>query len=143
MKPTLVDQIKGKQMQDEELVNEVHKIINGEIGENFSITQDGVLTMKGRVCAPNVENLRKLIMEKVHCLAYAMRITGFRIQCKLCQIRISGSHLDSSQNFKKLWLLPYTSTSLSTHKPMINLKGPSKLWKTCSRHVCLSLKIAG
>ena len=35
-------------MKDEELVKEVNKIMNGEIGENFSITQNGVLTMKGR-----------------------------------------------------------------------------------------------
>ena len=38
VRPTLVDQIKGKQISDEELVNEVHKIMNGEIGKNFSIT---------------------------------------------------------------------------------------------------------
>ena len=72
LRPTLVDQIKGKQMQDEKLVKEVHKIMNYEIGENFSITQDGALTMKGRVCVPNVEDLRKLIMEEVYCLAYAL-----------------------------------------------------------------------
>ena len=30
---TLVDQIKGKQMQDDELVKEMHKIMNGEIGK--------------------------------------------------------------------------------------------------------------
>ena len=29
------DQIRGKQMQDDELVKEVHKIMNGDIGENF------------------------------------------------------------------------------------------------------------
>ena len=46
--------------------------MNGEIGENFSITQDGVLTMKGRVYVPDVEDLRRLIMEKVHCLVYVM-----------------------------------------------------------------------
>ena len=50
VRPTLVDQIRRKQMQDEELVKKVHKIMKGEIGENFSITQDGILTMKGRVC---------------------------------------------------------------------------------------------
>ena len=38
VRPTLVDQIRGKQMQDGELVKEVYKIMNGEIGENFSIT---------------------------------------------------------------------------------------------------------
>ena len=28
--------------------------------------------MKGRVCVPDVEDLRKLIMEETHCSAYAM-----------------------------------------------------------------------
>ena len=41
--------------------------MNGEIRENFSISQDGVLTMKGRVYVPDVKNLRKLIMEEAHC----------------------------------------------------------------------------
>ena len=59
-------------MQDNELVKEFHKIMNGEISENFRITQDGVLTMKGRVCVPDVEDLRRLIMEKAHCSAYVM-----------------------------------------------------------------------
>ena len=59
-------------MQDEKLVKEVQKIMNGEIGENFSITQDGMLTMRGRVCVPNIDDLRKLIMEEAHCFAYAM-----------------------------------------------------------------------
>ena len=58
VRPILVDQIKGKQMQDDALVEEVHKIMNGEIGENFQITQDGVLTMKGKVCVPDIDNLR-------------------------------------------------------------------------------------
>ena len=74
VRPTSVDQIKGKQMQDEELVKKVHKIMNGEIGENFSITQDEVLTMKGRVCVPNVEDLRKLIMKEAYYSAYAMHL---------------------------------------------------------------------
>ena len=59
-------------MQDEKLVKEAHKIMNGEIGENFSITQDGVLTIRDRVCVPDVDDLRKLIMEEAHCSAYAM-----------------------------------------------------------------------
>ena len=62
----LVDQIKGKQIQDDELVREVRKIMNREIGESFSITQDGVLTMKGRVCVLDVEDLRRLIIEEAH-----------------------------------------------------------------------------
>ena len=54
------------------MVKEVHKIMNGEIGENFSITQDGVLTMKGRVCVLDVEDVRRFIMEEAYCSAYAM-----------------------------------------------------------------------
>ena len=46
--------------------------MNGDIGENFSISQDGMLTMKGRMCVPDVEDLRKLIMEEAHCSTYAM-----------------------------------------------------------------------
>ena len=35
VKPILVNQIRGKQMQDDELVKEVHKIMNGDIGKTF------------------------------------------------------------------------------------------------------------
>ena len=60
VRPTLIDHISGKQMQKEELVKEVQKIMNGDIGENFLITQDGILVMKGKVCVPNVDDLRRL-----------------------------------------------------------------------------------
>ena len=46
--------------------------MNDEIGKKFNIFQDGMLTMKGRIYVPNVEDLRKMIMEKAHCSAYAM-----------------------------------------------------------------------
>ena len=72
VRPTLINYIKGKQMQDEELVKEVNKIMNSEVGENFSISQDGVLTMKGKMCVLDVKDLRKLIMEEAHSSAYAM-----------------------------------------------------------------------
>ena len=37
VRSTLVDQIMGKQMQDDELVKEVHNIMNGNIGEIFEL----------------------------------------------------------------------------------------------------------
>ena len=46
--------------------------MNGEIEINFSIFQDGMLMMKGRIYVPDVEDLRKMIMEEAHCLTYAM-----------------------------------------------------------------------
>ena len=79
VRPMLVDQIRGKWMKNDELVKEVHKIMNGDIGENFQITQDGVLTIRGRVCVLDVEGLRRLIMEKTHCSAYAMHPSSIRM----------------------------------------------------------------
>ena len=72
VRPTLIDQIRGKQMQDNDLVREVQKIMNEEIRENFRITQDEVLTLRGRVCVPDVNDWKKLIMEEAHCFSYAM-----------------------------------------------------------------------
>ena len=59
-------------MQDERLVKEVQKIMNGEVSEDFSITQDGMLILRDRACVPDVNDLRKMIMEEAHCSAYAM-----------------------------------------------------------------------
>ena len=36
------------------------------------ITQDGMFVMKGRVCVPNVDNMRKAIMEEAYCSTYTM-----------------------------------------------------------------------
>ena len=52
-------------MQDNELVREVQKIMNGEIIEDFMITQDRMLVMEGRICVPNVDDMRKAIIEEV------------------------------------------------------------------------------
>ena len=72
VRPTLIDQIRVKQMQDGDLVKEVEKIMNRELGNDFVIIQDGMLVMKGRIYMPNVNDLRKAIMEKTHFSAYAM-----------------------------------------------------------------------
>ena len=61
-------------MQDEELVKEINKIMNGEVEENFSISQDGMLTMKGRIYGPDVEDLRRMIMDEAHCSTYVMHL---------------------------------------------------------------------
>ena len=46
--------------------------MNCDIGENFRIIQNGVLTMKCKVSVIDVEDLRRMILEEAHCLAYAM-----------------------------------------------------------------------
>ena len=70
-------------MQDDKLVKEVQKIMDGEIGENFCITQNEVLTMRGMACVPDVDNLRKLIMEEAHCFTYAMHLGSIKMYCTI------------------------------------------------------------
>ena len=36
--------------------------MNQELRENFMITQDRMLGMKGRICVPNIDDLRKAIV---------------------------------------------------------------------------------
>ena len=79
LRSTLIDQIKDKQMQNNDLVREVHKIMNGKLGENFMITQNGVLVIKGRMCVRNVDNPRKAIMEEAHCFAYVIYLDNTKM----------------------------------------------------------------
>ena len=58
VRPLLVDQMRGKQMKNKNLVKEIHKVMNEEISENFSITQDGMLTLRGRICVLDVDDLK-------------------------------------------------------------------------------------
>ena len=74
VRSSLIEQIRGNQMQDEKLVKEVQKIMNGEVSEDFSITQGGMLTLRGRACVLDVNNLRKMIMKEAHCSSYAMHL---------------------------------------------------------------------
>ena len=57
--------------------------MDGEIGEKFSITQDGMLTMRGILCVSNVDDLRKLIMEEVHCSTYTMHPRSTKMYCTI------------------------------------------------------------
>ena len=57
--------------------------MNGEIDEDFSITKDGVLTIRGRACVLDVDDLTKLIMEEAHCFAYAMHLGITKMYCTI------------------------------------------------------------
>ena len=66
-------------MQDSDLVKEVQKIMKGELREDFVITHDGILVIKGRICLPNVDDLRKTIMEEAHYFVYAMHLDSTKM----------------------------------------------------------------
>ena len=123
VRPFLVDQIKERQMQDKKLVIEIQKIMNEEASEGFNITQDGMLTLRGRICVPDVDDLRKLIMEEAHCSAYAMHpgstkmyrtikknywwlgmkkdVTEFVSRCLVCQ-QVKAEHQKPSRTLQPL-----------------------------------------
>ena len=57
--------------------------MNGEVSENFNITQEGILALRDRICVPDVDDLRKSIMEEAHCFAYAMHPGSTKIYCTI------------------------------------------------------------
>ena len=113
-------------MLDDELVKKLHKIMNGDIGENFRITQDEMLIMKGMVCMLDIDDLRKAIMKKTYCSTYAMHpcstkmyrtikenywqssmksdITEFVSNCLVCQ-QMKVEHQKPVETFQPL-LIP-------------------------------------
>ena len=64
IRPLLHDQIKERQKEDPKLQRIMNEIKEGRESE-FEIL-DGLLKIKGRVCVPNVENLRKEILDEAH-----------------------------------------------------------------------------
>ena len=46
--------------------------MNGEPENDFMITQDGMLVMKGKIYVPNVDDMRKAIIKKADCSVYVM-----------------------------------------------------------------------
>ena len=125
---SLMEQIRGNQMQDEKLAKEVQKIMNREVSENFSITRDGMLTLRGKACVPDVYDLRKMIMEEAHCSAYAMHLgstkmyrtikknywwsgikrdlTEFVARCLVCQ-QVKAEHRKPSGILQPLTILEW------------------------------------
>ena len=71
VRPTLVDRIQELQKSDERLKQELQKLQSGEKGD-FQLKDDGTIVMKGRICVPKDEELRKAILEEAHSSAYAM-----------------------------------------------------------------------
>ncbi|KAK2356794.1 hypothetical protein QL285_094118 [Trifolium repens] len=71
IRSTLVDEIKKAQSQDSDLMKTVNDVQNGKVS-NFSIDSDGVLWLKSRLCVPNVDGLRRKIMEEAHHSSYTI-----------------------------------------------------------------------
>ena len=71
VKLSLVDQIKSAQMEDSYLKRMREKVEAG-FNTQFVIKEDGILVIGNRLCIPDVEELRKQIMNEAHTSSYVM-----------------------------------------------------------------------
>ncbi|KAL0327474.1 UNVERIFIED_CONTAM: Transposon Tf2-11 polyprotein [Sesamum angustifolium] len=70
-KPDFVDQIKEAQTQDPFLLWILERMKQGQ-KSNFSIRADGVIVNGERICVPDVEGLRREILQEAHNAPYSM-----------------------------------------------------------------------
>ncbi|KAL0278067.1 UNVERIFIED_CONTAM: Transposon Tf2-11 polyprotein [Sesamum radiatum] len=70
LKPDFVDQIKEAQTRDPFLLRMLERMKQGK-KSNFSIRDDGVVNEK-RICVPDVEGLRRGILQEAHNAPYSM-----------------------------------------------------------------------
>jgi hypothetical protein len=71
LEPTLEREIKEAQMNDEK-INEIRQLILEGRGKVFREDADGVVWFKDRLCVPNVQSIRDLILKEAHETAYSI-----------------------------------------------------------------------
>ena len=67
---SFLDNIKGKQFNDEKLIRIRDKVLGGEAKEVI-MDEEGVLRIKGRVCVPRVDDLIHTILTEAHTSRYS------------------------------------------------------------------------
>ena len=71
LKPTLLERIIQCQRSDPYLIG-VNDEVNSKKVTNFKVSSNGVITFHGRLCVPNVDNLRKEILTEAHSTPYSV-----------------------------------------------------------------------
>ncbi|KAL5834953.1 hypothetical protein ACOSQ4_014450 [Xanthoceras sorbifolium] len=130
-RPSLIQQIAEKQKQDARILMICEQIPEGK-HPDFSIRTDGIVCFRDRICIPENEELRKMILTEAHSSSYAMHpgstkmyrdlktqywwsgmkkdVTEFVNRCLTCQQQyLNGNGIAS------LWTL-----SLDCHSPGVN-----------------------
>ena len=69
--PTLLDQIREAQKKDKSMKEIKEKMKAGK-AEEFTEDEHGTLWFKGRICVPEEEELRKLILQEAHETRYSI-----------------------------------------------------------------------
>jgi hypothetical protein len=74
---SLLQEIRGGQLEDEK-VQEIKRNIKEKKSSGFSKDDEGVLWYKGRICVPNVKELKDKILYEAHESAYSIHPEGIR-----------------------------------------------------------------
>ena len=96
LEPTLEREIKEAQKNDEK-INEIRRLILDGRGKDFREDAEGVIWFKDRLCVPNVQPIRELILKEAHEIAYSIH---------------PGSEKMYQDLKKKFWLLGTCSQML-------------------------------
>ncbi|KAK1665749.1 hypothetical protein QYE76_053908 [Lolium multiflorum] len=78
LKPTLFDQIKEAQVGHESIEGIKRRMDREEV-PGFTIDAKGVLWYNGRLCVPNIEDLKQLIMKEAHDTPYSIHPGGTKM----------------------------------------------------------------
>lgn len=74
----LKDKIKAAQSQDSNLLKLIKKFYGGKFTD-FIPNNEGALQISGRLCVPNMDNLRDEILEEAHYAAYSILLSSTKI----------------------------------------------------------------
>jgi hypothetical protein len=75
---SLLQEIQKGQLEDEK-IQEIKCNIKEEKSSGFSEDDEGVLWYKGRICVPNVKELKDKILHEAHETAYSIHPRGNKI----------------------------------------------------------------
>ena len=71
IQPTIFDGMKGAQELDPDLVKITNEVREGK-ETTFTLSEDGILHLDGRLCVPNDEEMRKQILSEAHNTPYSV-----------------------------------------------------------------------
>ncbi|XP_075096463.1 uncharacterized protein LOC142174547 [Nicotiana tabacum] len=84
-KSTLVEQVEAKQFEDASLLKLKEGVLSGKI-KNFALDENGVMRLNGRVCVPNMDDLRRAIMVEAHSSRYSIHLGSTKMYHDLREI---------------------------------------------------------
>ena len=107
VRSVLRDRIKAAQRRDPILV-ELKENVRSEKFTDFTLDDKGILWISGRLCVPDVDNLKEKILEEVHFCSTWM----YTVSCKCVSLRISSLILSPSgtHNLPLIHKIPSSSS---------------------------------